>query len=144
MILTLTVECVDGRYLKDQCVRVIEIDENACLHDLSQVILNAVGFDPEDHLYEFYTANSASPYAHRGRISEKEAWEEREDDYFQITLSGVYPLGRKRLYYIFDWGDMWTFEIRKARGAKKPESGATYPRVIQTVGPNPEQYPPFE
>ncbi|MFC1834600.1 hypothetical protein ACFL2Q_07685 [Thermodesulfobacteriota bacterium] len=142
MILTLTVECVRGRFLEDQCIRLIEIDENACLYDLSRVILNAVGFE-QDHLFQFYTANSASPWAHKQWLSEKEEWEEREDDFFQITLSSIYPLGRKKLYYIFDFGDQWTFEIRK-KGPKKPESGVKYPRVVQTIGPNPEQYPRFE
>jgi len=35
---------VYGRSLEDQCILVIEIDENACLYDLSQAILNSVGF----------------------------------------------------------------------------------------------------
>jgi hypothetical protein len=46
VILTLIVECMSGRSLEDQCIRVIEIDENACLYDLSQAILNSVGFEP--------------------------------------------------------------------------------------------------
>ncbi|MFC1833728.1 hypothetical protein ACFL2Q_03205 [Thermodesulfobacteriota bacterium] len=143
MILTLTVECVSGRSLEDECIRVIEIDENACLYDLSRAVLNAVGFE-QDHLFEFYIANSASPWAHKRWLSEKEEWKEREDDFFQITLSSIYPLGRKRLYYIFDWGDMWTFEVRKKRGAKKPETDASYPRVVQAIGSNPQQYPGYE
>lgn len=124
----------------DQCIRVIEIDEDACLYGLSQTILNSVGFE-QDHLFVFYTANSASPWAQKRWLSEKEEWEEREDDFFQITLSSIYPLGRKRLYYIFDLGDNWTFEIRKGRGVKTPVTDVTYPRVIQAIGPNPEQYP---
>ncbi len=32
-------------------------------------------------------------------------------------------------------------EIRKARGAKKPEADVKYPRVVEAVGPAPEQYP---
>jgi len=74
-------------------------------------------------------------------LSEKEEWEEREDDFFQITLRSIYPLDRKILYYIFDLGDNWTFEIRKGRGIKTPETDISYPRVVQTIGPNPEQYP---
>lgn len=143
MILTLTVECMSGRSLEDQCIRVIEIDENACLYDLSQAILNSVGFE-QDHLFDFYTANSASPWVQKRWLSEKEEWEEREDDFFQITLRSIYPLDRKILYYIFDLGDNWTFEIRKGRGIKKPEIDISYPRVVQAVGPNPEQYPEDE
>ncbi len=32
-------------------------------------------------------------------------------------------------------------EIRKARGTKKPEADVKYPRVVEAVGPAPEQYP---
>jgi hypothetical protein len=144
VIFTLIVDCVAGRFLRDQCVRVIEIDENACLYELHQAILNSVGFEQECHLFEFYIANSASPWAHMRWLSEKEEWDEREEDFLQITLRGIYPLGRKRLYYIFDLGDKWTFEIRRGRGVKTPETGIVYPRVVQAIGPNPEQYPGYE
>ena len=51
---------------------------------------------------------------------------------------------RKKLYYLFDFADHWTFEIRKARGAKKPEAGVKYPRVVEALEPAPEQYPRWE
>jgi hypothetical protein len=143
MILTLTVDCVYGRYLEDQCIRVIEIDENACLYELHKAIQDAVQFG-EDHLFDFFIANSDSPWAHRQWLTEKEEPEESEEVYRQITLRSIYPLGRKKLYYIFDFGDQWTFEIRKSRGAKKPETGVTYPRVVKAIGPNPKQYPRCE
>lgn len=143
MILTLTVECVDGMYLEDECVRVIEIDETASLYDLHEAIQDAVGF-ARDHPFEFFLANSASPQAHKRWLTEQEKWEEKERDFFRTRLNSIYPLGRKKLYYLFDFGDDWTFEIRKGRGAKKPESGVRYPRVVQSIGPNPKQYPRFE
>ena len=37
-IYTLTVECVSGRYFEEDCVRVIEIEEKASLHDLHLAI----------------------------------------------------------------------------------------------------------
>jgi hypothetical protein len=143
MILTLTVDCVDGRYLSDTCVRVIEIDEDASIYDLHGIIQDAVGF-AQDHPFEFFTANSASPWANRRWLTEKEEWEDKEEDFRHITLRSIYPLGRKRLYYIFDFGDQWTFEIRKARGVKTPETDVSYPRVVQAIGHNPEQYPRYE
>jgi len=143
MILTLTVECVFGVYLEDECIRTIEIDEEACLFDLHEAIQDAVVFGC-DHPFEFFVANSASPYAKRQWLTEKEAWEDKEEDFWRIRLKDIYPLGRKRLYYLFDFGDNWTFEIRKHRTAKEPEVGVKYPRVVKTVGPNPEQYPSWE
>jgi len=143
MIITLTVDCVWGTYLKEQCIRVIEIDEEACLYDLHSAIQDAVDFG-RDHPYAFFLANSSSPYAAKQLLTENEEWEDMEDDFFRIRLADIWPTGRKKLYYLFDFGDKWTFEIRKKRGKKEPESGVTYPRLIETIGPNPEQYPIVE
>lgn len=143
MILTLTIDCVSGAYLKKSCIRVIDIDEKACLYDLHEAIQDAVGFE-RDHPFEFFLANSSSPCAHRQRLTEKDEWRDKEDDFFRIRLMDIWPTGRKKLYYLFDFGDNWTFEIRKKRGSKKPERGVKYPGLIKAIGPNPEQYPRFD
>jgi hypothetical protein len=143
MILTLTIECVFGAYLQERCVRVIEIDEQASLYGLHDVIQDALGFD-RDHPYEFFLANSPSPFAQREWLTDAEAWEDKQEDFFNTALSEIYPLGRKRLYYLFDFGDNWLFEVRKGRGSKPPEDGIRYPRVVDRIGPNPEQYPQTE
>jgi hypothetical protein len=59
-----------------------------------------------------------------------------------MTLEQVFPLEKRlKLYYHFDFGDDWYFEITKARNKpKEPASGVQYPRVIERVGPNPRQY----
>ena len=57
-------------------------------------------------------------------------------------LCEIYPLPeRLKLYYWFDFGDDWKFEIKKARHPKPPERRVKYPRVIEKGGPNPVQYP---
>ncbi|MFA6716442.1 MAG: hypothetical protein WC082_02170 [Victivallales bacterium] len=140
MIFTLTVKCVFGRYLEDECIRVIEIEKDASLYALHAAIQDAVEFD-RDHPFEFYTANSASPFAQKHWLTEEEEW--KDDSWHTIKLKDIWPLGRKKLYYLFDFGDQWTFEIRKARGEKDASRCASYPRVIQSIGSNPEQYPGF-
>ncbi|MDD5698931.1 MAG: hypothetical protein PHH77_09985 [Victivallaceae bacterium] len=142
MIFTLTVKCVWGPYLKNECIRVIEIKQDASLYALHAAIQDAVEFG-RDHPFEFYTANSDSPFAQKHWLTEQKAWEDKEDDWHTITLEDIWPLGRKKLYYLFDFGDQWTFEIRKARGEKDASRCASYPRVIQSIGSNPEQYPGF-
>lgn len=67
-----------------------------------------------------------------------------ESDFAKIRLNDLYPLGRKKIYYLFDFGDHWTFEIRKARAVKKPEADVKYPRVVGAIGPAPEQYPVWD
>ena len=143
MILTLTIECVRGAYLKETAIRVIEIDEKACLYDLHDAIQDVFDFG-RDHPFDFFLANTSSSYAVKERLTEKEEWEGREHDFYRIRLMDIWPTGRRRLYYLFDFGDRWTFEIRKARGAKEPEPRVKYPRLIKAIGPNPEQYPRIE
>ena len=139
MIYTLTVECVFGMYLTNRCIRVMEFTEDASLFDLHNAIQDTVNFG-RDHPFEFYTANSR----YTGKkiwLTLKEKWEEKLDDFIRVKLKDVWPLGRKRLYYCFDFGDRWTFEIRKAKGKKLPDPEVCYPRVIKAIGPNPKQYP---
>jgi hypothetical protein len=50
-----------------------------------------------------------------------------------------------KLFYLFDYGDSWYFRITKTRKKiKQKESGVSYPRVVEKVGKNPEQYPDHE
>ncbi len=141
MILTLTIKCVFGHYLEEQCIRIIEFEENTSLYDLHDAIQDAVSFG-RDHPFTFYIANSWR--GQRQWLTEKEKWQDKEHDFSTIKLKDIYPLGRKKLYYLFDFGDRWTFEVRKARGSKKPLDGVSYPCVTKSIGPNPVQYPGFE
>jgi len=58
-----------------------------------------------------------------------------------LRLCEIYPLGRLKLYYWFDFGDDWIFEVRNNRGAHPAEPRVSYPRVVERQGPDPEQYP---
>jgi Plasmid pRiA4b ORF-3-like protein len=135
-IYNITVTCVFGISLKTECVRVIEVESSFSLEDLHFEILHSVGFD-DDHLYDFFLANS--PRGVREVIVEQDDY--GDSDYSIVLLDSVFPTGRKRLYYLFDYGDNWLFEIRKSRGEKEKDSKFTYPRVVDKRGPNPEQYP---
>lgn len=141
MIYTLTVECIFGRFLQAECGRVIEIQDDATLEDLHFAIQSAVSFD-NDHLYDFHAGRN---YRHRKvQYASSDDWGEAEGAYSKIQLRDVYPLGSLKLYYIFDFGDSWTFEIRKSRRVHAPEPRVRYPRVIERRGPDPEQYPSCE
>ena len=113
--------------------------EDASLFDLHDAIQDAVNFG-RDHPFTFYIANSWRGIK-REWLSTKDGWEDQLDDFFEIKLKDIWPLGRRRLYYWFDFGDRWTFEIRKERKIKKPEPGVNYPRVVQSMGLDPVQYP---
>jgi len=142
MIIKLKVECVQGMYLKEECIRILAVDDTSSLLDLHELIQDAVSFD-RDHPFEFYTANSASPWAEKAWITYAEDWKEKEDAFKSRQLSDIWPLGRKKLYYWFDFGDDWIFEIRRMR-SRKADASLAVPQVLEKVGPSPEQYPQWE
>ena len=139
MIWTLRVECVAGWYLNEECIRVIEIDSTSSLLDLHNAIQEAVNFD-KDHLFEFF---AGCHFRNRKVVfHDYVSIEDRFDTYENITLEQIYPLSKGlKVYYHFDYGDNWFFEIKKSRKKPKgPEPGIKYPRIVDKIGPNPEQY----
>lgn len=142
MTIKLKIDCVRGAYLKDRCIRVVAMHDSASLLDLHEMIQDAVSFD-RDHPFDFYTANSGSPWAEKTWVTHAEDWEEKVDAFGRARLRDVLPGGRKKLYYWFDFGDDWIFEIRKMRASKADVSLVT-PQVLDREGPDPEQYPRWE
>ena len=118
----------------------IEIDSKSSLFDLHNFIQDAADFG-HDHLFEFFAGRSP-----RNRKvvfgGYNDDWEERLDIYCDTCLEHIYPLPKScKLYYRFDFGDNWYFEIRKGR--KKPreaEEGIHYPRIVKLIDPAPQQY----
>jgi len=139
VIWTFKIVCESGVNLEDDWIREIEINSENTLADLHSDIINIIGFD-NDHLYDFFGGRRLSNRA--VIFSENESWEEREDVFSSTTLENIYPLPKNiKLYYIYDYGDMWVFRIVKTR--KKPKEIDTkikYPNVIKEIGRNPRQY----
>ena len=130
-------------YTKQNLNFELQIPESASLMDLHEAIQEAVDFD-NDHLFEFYSGrNERNRKIVYGR--DEDSWETDLDVYYEIFLEDIYPLPEKcKLYYLFDFGDSWHFEISKQR--KKPifDLKAKYPRVVASKGTKPEQYPDCE
>ena len=143
MIWTLRVKCDFGPFLVEDCVRVIEMKSDSSLLDLHDAIQDAVGFD-RDHLFEFF----AGRHRRNQKIVYADTFDSEAafDAYDNMSLEQVFPLPSKcKLFYHFDFGDDWYFKIRKSR--KKPFEaipGVEYPRIIEKIGPDPEQYPDYE
>ena len=117
--------------------RVIEIPETSSLYDLHSYIQEITEFD-NDHLYLFFAGRS-----HTNKkilFSEGPANPYSPGKYIDVKLNQVYPIKGLKLYYIFDFGDNWVFEIRKSRKKKMAEVNIQYPRIIEQTGKNPDQY----
>ena len=139
MIWTMRIECITGGYLSDTWIRVVEMDSASTLYDLHQLILDTAGFD-HDHLFRFFVGRN---YRRRcmafGDARDEDGF---DGDYRAVTLEQIFPLPKTmKLFYHFDFGDDWRFEIRRTRKTpSEPAPGIEYPRVIEAIGPNPEQY----
>ena len=110
-------------------VRVIEVKEDFTLGQLHDYIQEVVAFD-NDHLYEFYIGKNTRNKS--GAISE------------HTNLNEIYPMTGFKLYYLFDYGDNWPFQIKKSRKRVVEDVKVKYPRIVKSIGVNPEQYPGYE
>ena len=110
-------------------IRVIEVKEDFTLYQLHDYIQEIVDFD-NDHLYEFYIGKNTSNKS--GAISE------------HTNLNEIYPMTGVKLYYLFDYGDNWLFQIKKSRKRVVEDVKVKYPRIVKSMGVSPEQYPEYD
>ena len=61
-------------------------------------------------------------------------------DYENILLKDIYPLKGLKLYYLFDFGNNWLFEMRKSRKTAKLRHDIEYPCVVSDNGIKQRQY----
>ena len=138
MINTLRITLMAGHYAESNWHAVLEVDTSTTLQDLHYIIQNAVNFD-DDHMYEFFTARTP-----RSRLRER--YDTDEVDIDTVLVDDVFPLKKgDKLFYLFDFGDDWLFQISKTRHKPfDPKPGVSYPRLVSEEGERPEQYPPYE
>jgi hypothetical protein len=137
-IFSLTIDCVAGPYLKEPYKFVLEIPDDAWLGDLEAWILDVVGFDDE-HLSDFYIASSV--YGKRTTITSDPESAEDHGGQTILCLSELFPLPKnKKLYYLYDYGRSWYFQISKMRKSGTRLAGQEYPRLVSETGIKPLQY----
>ncbi|MCK5681114.1 hypothetical protein KAI46_09940 [bacterium] len=138
MIITLRVRCLSS----EECIRLIEIDSTASILDLHFAIQQSVDFD-NSHMFEFFIGRT--PRNRTIFVGGKPNWDTFDPfrEYENVSLSEVFPLqSGMKLFYLFDFGDSWIFQVTKSpRKDKKAIPDIQYPRVVDTKGENPEQYP---
>ncbi len=135
-IYTLTIE-LDGFAKDDLWKRVIEVPESMDLYNLHLYIQKIIDFD-NDHLFEFFIGKNSRD--RRIVFADEEEFEYEDVESLDTTLNEIYPLKGVKLFYLFDFGDSWMFKIKKGRKKKYAVKGIEYPRIIESVGENPEQY----
>ena len=142
MICTLIIKCVAGAYFENPFERTIEVPEDITLGELHDTIQELTGFD-NDHMFTFFVARAAR--GKRTSLFEMDDWNEDSGRFYEIPLRDVFPLAKNmKLFYWFDFGDDWKFQIGKKGKSKPEDAGAKYPKVIAKTGPEPVQYPDYE
>lgn len=139
-IFTLAVACVGGRYLTQDYRFVLEVRADSTLGELASCILRTLAFDSE-HLSEFYLANG--PYGGRKSwFTADGEWDpEGGDDLWACQLARIFPLQKhKKLFYAYDFGASWRFQITKKGREKIARQGLDYPRLVAAEGVKPSQY----
>ena len=138
-IFTLSIECVGGRFLKEPYQFVIEAPVELTLGDLASHILWMVDFEEDDHLDEFYVANGL-----RGKktwFTPDGEWDDDDAHVMDIKLSKVFPLPRnKMLYYFYDFGASWCFQITKRGKETKSQPKIEYPCIVSETGSKPKEF----
>lgn len=141
-IYTLSIACVTGRHLTEEYRFVLEVPADLTLVDLAAWILGTADFEG-DHLDDFFLANSA--YGRKTWLTADGEWDPDDGDVFDRRLCDLFPLPRnKKLYYDYDPGASWRFEIVKKGKETRPLPDVEYPRLVSTVGVAPLEYGPDE
>lgn len=118
------------------CVRVIRMNLEDSLYDLHHAIQRAVSFD-DDHLFSFTVGAGMMK-----RTYVPSEARNRNTDLSVETLLGELDLKKgQKFTYLFDFGDMWQFDIRVL---EIREGMVRMPEIIRAEGNAPQQYPCLE
>ncbi|MCB0064564.1 MAG: hypothetical protein KDE19_20715 [Caldilineaceae bacterium] len=66
---------------------------------------------------------------------------EATGDVRTTTLESLNLQKGKKFLYLFDYGDEWRFNVKVDAINKDADPNLTYPRIVESVGEAPEQYP---
>lgn len=134
MIETIQIHLVSGMDPNAQWQCVLEIADDVSLDNLHDTIQQAVRFD-NDHLYEFAIGNSFN-----SKTAQRYFCDSAE--FATLTVAQLLANAKgKKLFYIFDYGDYWIFQIKRSR--KQPFEAikrVRYPRLVAQNGKRPKQY----
>jgi len=121
--------------------REIAIRGNQTLDELALAILDYFEFD-HDHLYGFY-----NNIKNRARSSEAYQLCIDYNDYEPCTqniiVAQVFNQLKKKMLFLFDYGDQWHF-IVQLKAVAQADKNTKYPVLIKSVGEAPEQYPDYD
>ena len=137
-ILTLDIKLSGWRTSADSWSARIEVPADTTLSELHDTIGRLVHFD-DDHLHEFFAGRN---WRDRKVTFGEPASPLEINDAEEVPLSKVFPLHKgHKLYYHFDFGDDWLFEVTCHSDTRQAARKSRKPRLAQEKGHRPIQYP---
>ncbi|MBI3971939.1 MAG: plasmid pRiA4b ORF-3 family protein [Chloroflexi bacterium] len=122
--------------------RAIEILDNQTFHDLHHAIRGAFGWD-DDHLYAFFMSGQRWD-----RLTEiVRPYDEAEPPTGdEVTLANLELQPGQKFLYIFDFGDelRHELEVQSVSPAPAKIGKREFPRIVETHGKAPPQYPSWD
>ena len=119
------------------CVRVIRMNLSDTLYKLHRMIQKAVAFD-DDHLYEFTIGRGMMKKVYMAPDAMTSGNELCVTD---ISLDDLDLRKGQKFFYLFDFGDMWWFDIKVL---SIQDGIIDEPEVIKAINDAPIQYPLYE
>ena len=119
--------------------RILAIPGGFTLYNLAEAIVDSFDFY-FDHAFGFYNniqrwTRSTEGYELFADIGEESHFKGVK----RTKISKVFDKVRKKMLFLFDYGDQWNFIVELIR-IESPEDGAEYPLVVESVGIAPRQY----
>jgi hypothetical protein len=134
---TLSITCLAGRHLSQAYRFVVAMPSEATLDDLAFCILDTLDFDG-DHLADFYVANT--PRGKRTWFTPSGDWEDGGND-LNPRLCDIFPLEKhKKLYFEYDPGASWRFEIARTGRETNAVAEQAYPYLVREEGVKPLEH----
>jgi len=119
--------------------RIVKLSHKTTFHEFHLIIQQAFDFD-NDHMYAFYTGTSyrnGKEFYCANPLGESE---EYDDD---LAIEGAEIYKGQQFIYLFDFGDMWEFKIQVMDFIENEETDLL-PKIIESKGKSPQQYPDWD
>jgi hypothetical protein len=124
----------------DDIFRVIEIRSTQTFEDLHKAILDAIGFD-QKQMASFYMSTDSWK---KGQEITLEDMSESEESKIPVMresrLNNFIADPHQKILYVYDFIEVWSFQIELTAIEMKEKPGAKYPSCVKSVGLAPKQY----
>ncbi len=140
---TRTIKLVLGPPVEEDGKRVVEVSATSDLIDLRSLIQDPDRIRRRPPVRVLRRPQFEKP-GQSPRRRRRLRLRAQKQESLDTQLKQIFPLGRSKQFYMFDFGDSWTFAI--SRGTKKQHvaEGVEYPRLVEEEGSNPRQYPNWD